>query len=463
MTEYIPLRKILPATSIGIVLTAMDSSIVNVSLKTIRDYFDTTQVAVSWVIVAYLLTISALIGAGGSVGDIFGRKRTFQFGMVVFGVGSVLCGLAWSLPVLVIARIIQAVGGAAIQANGLAIVITYIDPKVRGRAIGINSVVVSISLATGPVVGGVLTEFFGWQSIFLVNIPVAILGIVVVQFIIKETTQNSGVTMDFQGIALFTFAAFGLIAGLNFAFEGSILGILLLGASLLSGVLFYIQETRHPSPMIPVKIFQDRQISMGILSAIMAFMSINALIFLTPFYLQDVLKLTQSQTGYVMAIIPLSLAIAGPPAGLLAEKLPARVQGSIGTGLQALMSLGIAWYLITTEEINLIVFALLVALSAGFLALFTNANGTSVMNAAPKNNISVVSGLLNLSRNIAFTISTSIASLIFAFFQNRADTALSFDRSYTQSFGYTLLIFVTLNMFAVVFSLLRGKERVVNY
>ncbi|MHA2100894.1 MAG: MFS transporter, partial [Candidatus Kariarchaeaceae archaeon] len=154
--NYIPLRLILPITSIGIFMSAMDGSIVNVSLKTIADDLNTDINGVRWVVIAYLLTISSLIGLSGSLGDIFGRKKVFQSGMVVFSLGSLFCSLSQSLTILVVSRVIQAIGASAIMANGLAIVITYINPKIRGRAIGINSVVVAGSLATGPVVGGIL-------------------------------------------------------------------------------------------------------------------------------------------------------------------------------------------------------------------------------------------------------------------------------------------------------------------
>ena len=169
MGDFVPLKVILPVTAIGTFMSALDVSIVNIALPTIADAFSTSINGVRWISIVYLLTISSMIGIAGSFGDGYGRKKIFQLGMIIFVLGSLLSSMAPTIEFLIVSRAIQAIGAAGLQANGLALVVTYIDPDKRGRAIGINSLVVAIALTTGPALGGLLTQYYGWQSIFLLN------------------------------------------------------------------------------------------------------------------------------------------------------------------------------------------------------------------------------------------------------------------------------------------------------
>jgi EmrB/QacA subfamily drug resistance transporter len=463
--NYIPLRLILPITSIGIFMSAMDGSIVNVSLKTIADDLNTDINGVRWVVIAYLLTISSLIGLSGSLGDIFGRKKVFQSGMVVFSLGSLFCSLSQSLPTLVLSRVIQAIGASAIMANGLAIVITYINPKIRGRAIGINSVVVAGSLATGPVVGGILTQLWGWQSIFLLNIPVGIIGFFATQLVIKETPRSEIVDLDLRGMGLFAFSAFAFITGFIFMFDGYLFGGFLFVISFFGIYQFYQNEVAHSNPILPVNLIKDKQIMMGVGSAIFAYMSINTLIFLFPFYLQEILEYNQSKTGFFMAVVPLSLAIAGPITGFLAERIKAKKLATAGISIQtiSLIVLGIS-FIVLKSKFSILFILVLTTVNAAFLSVFTNSNSTSIMNASPKSKISIISGTLNLSRNIGFTMGTAISSTFFTLFQRffdpeRTTEGKEFESAYYLAIGFTFLLFAFLNSFGIILSWKRGEER----
>ncbi|MFX1508579.1 MAG: MFS transporter, partial [Promethearchaeota archaeon] len=209
----IPLRKILPITAIGTFMSAMDGSIVNISLFTIAGALNTDMEGVRWITIIYLLVISSLIGIGGSLGDNYGRKKIFQLGMLLFILGSFLCASSFSLEVLVLSRALQAIGAAGLLANGLALVITYVEPSVKGRAIGINSLVVASALSTGPALGGFLTKFVGWPSIFLINIPLGLIGIILVHLYIPETFEKR-YKLDFGGMIIFMITTFSLVQGI---------------------------------------------------------------------------------------------------------------------------------------------------------------------------------------------------------------------------------------------------------
>ncbi|MCY3412480.1 MAG: MFS transporter [Candidatus Heimdallarchaeota archaeon] len=460
--NYLPLRVVLPITSIGIVLGALDGSIVNVSLRTIANNLQASEAQVSWVVIAYLLTITSLMGLGGALGDVYGRKRIFQIGMFIFSIGSLFCSLSGTLIMLVISRIIQAIGASMIMSNGLAIVISFIDPRVRGRAIGINSLVVAASISAGPILGGIITEYFGWPYIFVINVPVGIFGLIVTQFKIPETEKRS-FKPDYLGITLFGLAVVSLVYGIMQAFDGSILGIALIITSMISWILFYRQEAHYPNPMLSVDVLKSRQIMMGVISAIFAYMGINGVGFLLPFYLQDVLNFSQSKTGIFMIVTPVALSLVGPPAGFLAEKIKARTLATIGAICQTfgLVSLGTLLLIMGTQT-PLYLIILFIGITAGFLSLFTNSNGTSVMNGTPKRMLSTVSGALNLSRNVGFTLGTALSSAIFfGLLLNVQEGDPNYSDAYHEGLGYIFLIFGAIVFIGAVLSFLRGEERLV--
>lgn len=450
----LPLKLILPITSIGVFMGAMDGSIVNVSLKTIAMDLGTDMGGIRWIVIVYLLVISSLIGIGGSFGDNYGRRKIFQIGMVLFAIGSLFCAFSSSLIFLIFSRMLQAVGAAGLMANGLALVITYIDPSKRGRAIGINSLVVASALSTGPALGGFLSEFVGWPSIFLINIPIGTIGIFLVQKYIPETQRKTDMYLDYKGMISFIITAFAFISGILLLFEGNLLGGLLLGLSLVSGFVFIFIELSHPQPMISVRLMKDRTILFGVLASLLCYMSYYALVFLLPFYYQEVLLFKQSVTGLLMIIPPLFMGTFGSIGGLLSEKINLKKLTTTGA---VLLGLAIAFLSFSIDQ-SLIIILPFIALSAGFLAIFTSSNGTSVMNASPKANISVVSGLIGLSRNIGFALGTTLSSALFALFfsfnnPNNITSGPTFLASYYSSLGATFFIF---GLFAFIGAIISG-------
>lgn len=459
----IPLRKIIPITSIGTFMSAMDGSIVNVSLVTIADALNTNMEGVRWIVIVYLLVISALIGIGGSLGDIHGRKMIFQLGMLLFMLGSFLCSFSSTLEFLILSRILQAIGAAALTANGLALVITYVEPSIRGRAIGINSLVVAGALSTGPVVGGILTEFIGWPSIFIINVPIGVIGIILVQQFIPETTKKDISKLDYRGMAIFIIVAFSLVQGILVLLKGSLLGVIFILIALIGGILFVILENSHPAPMISIGIMKNRGILIGIVSSFLCYMVYYSVVFLLPFYYQEVLSFEPSQTGILMVVPPLAMAIMGPFAGFFAEKVDAKKSTTIGAISLSLfvMSLAMLFIIFPRNTLDILFFIVpLVAIAAGSLTTFTVSNGTSVMNNAPKGDVSVVAGLIGLSRNIGFALATTISSAIFTFLftLNNPENLTSgsvFISNYYTSLGEVYFIFAIFALIAAIISYYR--------
>ncbi|MFX1517482.1 MAG: MFS transporter [Promethearchaeota archaeon] len=466
----IPLKKILPITSIGTFMSAMDGSIVNISLVTIADTLNTDMEGVRWVVIIYLLVASALIGIGGSLGDNYGRRKIFQLGMLLFIFGSLFCAFSPTLEALVLSRALQAIGAAGLMANGLALVITYAEPSVRGRAIGINSLVVASALSTGPALGGILTRYVGWPSIFLINFPIGLLGILFVQLFLPETIEKR-YKLDYRGMTLFIITAFSLVQGILTLFEGELIGGILLMIALVCGIIFIRIESTHPAPMISVDILRDKTILVGILSSFLCYMVYYSVIFLLPFYYQEVLLFGPDQTGILMVAPPLAMAVMGPFAGFFAERIDAKRSTSFGAIMLSFFVLSLAiLFNIFPNNSREIVFILvpLAVFTAGSLTTFTVSNGTSVMNVAPKGDVSVVTGLIGLSRNIGFALGTTISSSFFTLFflinnPNNITSGETFISSYYMSLGQTYILFSLFALLGAIISYMRSSKKIENY
>ena len=457
--KIIPLHLILPITAIGTFMSAMDGSIVNISLVTIAKALKTDMEGIRFIAIIYLLVISCFIGVGGMLGDTYGRKIVFQVGMGLFVIGSLFCALSTTLEMLILSRAIQALGGAGLTANGLALVITYVEPSIRGRAIGLNSLVVATALSTGPALGGFLSEFIGWTSIFLINIPIGILGVFLVHIMIPETPRKSESRIDFVGMILFIITAFSFVGGVLYIFKDGLLGSTLILLSLITGIFFVIVELNHPKPMISVNIMKHRTILAGIVSSFLCYMVYYAIIFLLPFFYQDVLLFTPSESGILMVVPPVAMAIMGPIAGMFAEKINLRRLTSLGA-----FSLSIFVTLLALSlNLDIIFIIPLVAFSAGSLTTFTVSNGTSVMNVAPKADVSIVSGLIGLSRNIGFTLGTTLTSAIFGLLFSiynplNVDSGSIFISSYISGLQGTYIIFAIIALIGTIISFLRSQN-----
>jgi EmrB/QacA subfamily drug resistance transporter len=458
-STIIPLHLILPITAIGTFMSALDGSIVNVSLVTIKNALNTDMEGIRFIVIAYLLVISCFISIAGMLGDNYGRKKVFQLGMGLFILGSVFCAVSVSLEMLVISRVIQAIGGAGLTANGLALVITYVKPAIRGRAIGLNSLVVASALSSGPVIGGFLSEYIGWTSIFIINIPIGLIGILLVQRKIPETPRKDDIKIDYLGMILFIVAAFSFVGGVLYIFKDSLLGGFLISISVIFGVVFIYVEINTQKPMISIKIMKDRTILAGIFSSFLCYMVYYGMVFLLPFFYQEVFMFSQTQTGILMIVPPIAMAVMGPIAGLFSEKIEIRKLASFGAFLLSFF----VFLLALTINLDLFIIIPLVALSAGALTIFTVSNGTSVMNAAPKSDVSIVSGLIGLSRNIGFTLGTTLTSAFFGLFfimynPNEISSGQVFTSSYYQSLESTYIIFALLALLGAGISLLRNRK-----
>lgn len=452
--------KIVGATSFGVFLSALDASIVNVSLYTMEESFNVALSAIQWVIVAYLLVMTSTMPLMGKLGDRFGKRKIFQLGMLVFIAGSFGCAISIGFEMLVIARIFQSLGAAMISANGLALVTYFTTPQNRGRAIGMNSIVLAAALATGPVLGGILTQHFGWQSIFLVNLPIGIIGYLIVQYIVPKTKLVEETRFDTIGAALFFSFLFLLIYYVSISTNADLItGSILIIGTLISFIAFILRERSFEAPVITIEVLTDKKISTSIFSALLSYMGMIPISFLLPFYLQEALGFSQSLTGIFLVVQPVVISITGPIAGFASERINAKFQTTIGLIVQVS---GLVFLAFSIP--NVIMMALGVAIMGTGLSFFSVANGNFIMTSAPKKYMGVVSALTNIARTTGFSVATAVATTIFGLFFAITNpwgfrSGPIFSSAYGDAVISTIWMFSFLVIIAAIISSLRGMNQ----
>lgn len=388
----------------------LDVTIVNVALRTIQDDLNSSFSDLQWVVDAYALTLASFLLVSGSLADIFGRKRVFMIGIVIFTVGSALCGLANDPLALNLSRAFQGVGAAAMFATALALLAQEFRGRERGTAFGIWGAITGAAVAIGPLIGGVLTDNFGWESIFLVNIPVGIIAVAFTLLYVSDTHKTHRVRVDWAGFVTFSLALFCLIYALvRGGAEGWSSGMIV-GAFVASAVLFIafvLAEWKQASPMLDLRLFKKPAFIGASVAAWALSASIFSLFLYITLYFQNILLYSPTETG--VRFLPnsiLSFVIAAL-AGKASAHLPIRGLMSVGLFLIA-VGLFLMGYLVNAESSYS---AILVGLCiTGFGVGMTNPPlASAAIAVVPPRQSGMASGISSTFRQVG--IATGIAGL----------------------------------------------------
>jgi EmrB/QacA subfamily drug resistance transporter len=415
-------RWALATLSLSLLLSSLGTSIANVGLPALAQAFDASFQQVQWVVLAYLLAITTLIVSVGRLGDIVGRRRLLLAGIGIFTVASVACGMAATLWLLIAARAVQGLGAAVMMALTMAFIGETVPKEKTGSAMGLLGTMSAVGTALGPTIGGVLIAGFGWPAIFFVNVPLGILTfLLALRYVpIDRTRKTAGlVGFDHVGTLLLamTLAAYALAVTIGRGSFGA-LNVALLAAAVLGVAAFIRAEKRAAAPLIQLAMFRDRVFSGSLtMSALVATVMMATLV-VGPFYLSRGFGLNAAMVGLALSAGPAAAALAGVPAGRLVDRLGGQrmtVIGLVGmlAGCSTLamvpMAYGLAGYL-----------APIAVITVGY-ALFQTANNTVIMADVRADQRGVVSGMLNLSRNLGLVTGASVMGAVFAMASSSSD------------------------------------------
>lgn len=404
---------VLAICCMSLLIVSIDNTILNVALPAVQRDLHASTSGLQWAIDAYTLVLAALLMLAGSTADRIGRKRVFMTGLVVFTLGSLLCSLAPDLSSLVAFRMIQAVGGSMLNPVAMSIITnTFTDPRERARAIGVWGAVVGISMAAGPLVGGLLVESVGWRSIFWVNLPVGLAALLLTLRFVPESRAPKARRPDPLGqlmvIVLFGSLTYAIIEAPN-AGLGAVLPFAATALAALLGLLFY--EPRRAEPLIDLRFFRSAPFSGATVIAVSAFAALGGFLFLSTLYLQNVRGLSALHAGLWMLPMAVPTFLCAPLAGRLVGSRGPRLPLLVAGG--ALTVSGVLFAAFEAETSNLTRFLGYVLFGVGFG--FVNAPITNTaVSGMPRAQAGVAAAVASTSRQLGQTLGVAVVGAVLA-------------------------------------------------
>lgn len=459
-------RIILAVIVLGTLMGSLDSTIVLLAFPVINDSLHSDFVVTIWIILAYLLVIAVATTQMGRIGDIFGRSKIFNWGFVIFTVGSALCGFSTNIYLLISFRVIQAIGGAILQATSGAIIADVFPREVRGRAYGYNSLGYTSGAMLGIVLGGIITTFVDWQYIFFLNIPIGVVAVAIGLKYLKDTTKNP-VKMDFGGMVLLSLALVVLSLGLiDFASVGinTINSILIFVGALLVP-LFFWYDRKQENPMIDFEAFKNRVLRNSIFSAFFVSLGYFSVIFLVIMYLQGIRGLSPLDASLLLVPGYVAGSFLGPIMGRLSDKYGSRELATIGIFI---LAVAISVYLTMSVNSSLYIVLVASAITGLGTSMFFPANNSAVMANARSGSYGSISGVLRTVQNIgilgSFVLAISVAAasvprqVAFQVFIGTNQLSGGVSQAFLVGIHNAFYVSIVILVFAAILSFIRGKE-----
>lgn len=446
--------QVLLIVCVGIFMSTLDGSILNIANPTIAKDFSVPMSKIQWVVTSYMLVITATLIFFGKLGDKLGNHNVYAQGFLLFTLGSFFCSISASLTFLVISRIIQAFGASMLMANGMGIVSNAFPPEERGKALGLTGSMVGIGNMAGPSIGGFLVAGFGWPIIFVINIPIGIVGYYFANRYLPKTILHDDKTpFDYIGILLFAFFAILLILSLS---KPSSANLFILLISLIFLTLFLFYEKRVSFPMLDFSLFKVKAFVYGNILGFFAYTSQTFITFLIPFYLERLLLFSPAFSGLLMTIPPVTMAITAPIAGSLSDKFGSDKLTSLGF----LLLLG-AHLLCTGLGDNVSLYYLISALFLAGLGMgvFGSPNNNSIMGSVPPHKVGYTGGFISTVRNFCFSLGIAVSTGVFTFLLAFNERNFSYALAYTKANQMVYLIPAALAFIGLVISILTSNTR----
>lgn len=453
-------------------MSCLVSNIVNVALPVMSEKLSVPMVSIEWVVASYIISICATILIFGRLGDIVGKMKVFKFGMIVFTVGSFMCGISNSLTGLVVFRIIQGIGASAYMANNQGIITQVFSSSERGKALGILASSVALGTLVGSPAGGFIIYYLSWNYIFFVNIPIGLVAFVAALKVLPHSRNEDtkiGSQFDKSGsilIFLSMIFLFGsLIQGQKVGYENPLI-IAAFVLSIIFITLFIILQNKRENPLLQIKIFKNNVFSLSLFCAFISFVCLSASIIIIPFYLQDAVKLNSSTTGLIMMVQPLVMAVISPLAGNLSDKIGSELLSFLG-----LLIMGISFvFMSSLNQYSLIVKIIIYIVVLAFgQSLFQPSNNSLIMSTVKKSQLGIAGSVNSLVRNLGQILGIILStSLLYIFMSMKIgyrviDYVAGRDDVFVYGMRYVYMVLAVLCAFGALltaFRMHKSRERV---
>jgi EmrB/QacA subfamily drug resistance transporter len=469
----IPKRRatlILINVCVGQFIVGLDQRALLVALPTLSQIFNSSLTTIQWVLLVYDLLLIGTVITVGRLGDLFGRRRIYASGFLVFVLSSALCGAAQSASQIILFRGLQALGGAMISANGRAIASIALPASQRGRAMGFASMAFHIGFLTGPTLGGFLIDTVGWRWIFYLNLPVGLWGAYLAWKLLEESKEDAKeVSIDFPGALLLMITCSLFIYAMNqlphVGWNGPLV-LQLLTLSVVALALFVFVELRARTPILSFSLFRNRLFSASILSLFFITSTQSAISFLMPFYLQDILGFSPSQMGWILIAGSVIIVMVAPIAGWMSDRFGSRLLCTVGSGLIVIAQFFIA-SLGLDSSIPRIILPLM--LSGLGWATFNSPNQSAILGSVPRDKVGTASGMNTTAARTGGAMGVAGSATLFTYGLTAAGlSALQIEAPqswgaapeiFVRSFNHTVHIVNFFTLLSVFFSVVRGPRQ----
>ena len=442
-------------------------------MPTIAGHFAADLPTVQWVIIGNILATSILLLPMGRLSDTINRKQVYSAGFIIFVVASAVAGFASNLMVLIIARVFQGIGSAMIQANMTAMIISVFPERERGKAIGAQVSVLGLGMIGGPGLGGLLTAALGWRSVFLINIPIGIIGVAAAMVILNKSQLSPNVqagqrpSFDWLGAVLSGVALLLLLLTISMGNRigwgsGAILSGLLASPVFLATWVWW--ELRTTSPMLDLRLLKRRLVAFGMAASWLNFVATNSTMFLLPFYLQNILGYNAGEVGLLIMTPALGLLIFGPIGGRLSDRFGPRIFIVAGLALTSVTVLGLS--ALPNERTSATLIFLLLVVGGSGAGLFQSSNQSSVLGAVDRSKHGVISSLSHLTRSSGIVLGVALATAIVVAIMGTMGVTPSLEaisthggaHAFILGFRRALMIQGSLLLVGMVLSLWKGEQ-----
>ncbi len=405
---------ILIGISLGILMFTIDLSVVNIALPTLTQEFKTSFASVQWVVLSYLLVITSLQLGAARLGDLYGKKYLFIGGLVIFTLSSALCSIAMNVWELVIFRGFEGLGGVFIAGLAAAIVTETFTAQERGKALGIVSGLMSVGVALGPTLGGVLIAWGSWRAIFWINLPIGLIAIaIILKFLPTRPRPRQFEQFDYLGAVIIALSlgsfALGMTSGQAEGFN-QWLPLSLLGMAMVGILLFLAVQTRVKFPTLDLRLFREWELSRSVIMNCLVSMVIAGGVFVLPFFFEIVKQFPTEQVGLLLAVCPVCNALISPGAGRLADRFGAKKVRIVGLGLVMLACALMTQFKGSSPILQFVLTFIPYGLGLG---LFQAANATAIMGSVPAAATGVGSGLIALVSTLGQMIGVPLMGSLF--------------------------------------------------